>query len=132
MQKGKTTEKAIKNASEYIKAKGAGMQKKQAMLYAGYKPSSARVPNILEKTVGYQIALQQITEQNAQTINTVSQQLAKRVIDGELSLTSMKDHADILTKLVKVHDTLNPKVKVEQDTQGNVKATKWMTSQGNN
>ena len=132
MQKGKTTEKAIKNASEYIKAKGAGMQKKQAMLYAGYTPSSARVPNILEKTIGYQIALQQITEQNAQTINNVNQQLAKRVIDGELSLTSLKDHADILTKLVKVHETLNPKVKLEQDDKGNVKATKWTTVQDNN
>lgn len=131
MQKGKTTEKAVKNASEYIKARGSGMAKGEAMIYAGYKPSTARVPGIIEGTVGYQIALQQITAQNAQTIDNVSQQLAKRVLDGELSLTSMKDHADILTKLVKVHDTLNPKVKVEQDKQGNVKATKWITSQDN-
>ena len=129
MQKGKTTEKAIKNASEYIKAKGSGMPKGKAMIYAGYKPSTARVPNIIERTVSYQIALQQITEQNAQTIDSVSQQLAKRVLNGELNLTSMKDHADILTKLVKVHDTLNPKVKVEQDSEGNTKATKWQTIQ---
>lgn len=127
MQKGKTSASAINKSKEYIKAKGAGMTKKEAMIYAGYSDSTARVPNIMERTAGYQVALQQITKENAETISNVSQQLAKRVLDGELNLTSMKDHADILTKLVKVHETLNPKVKLEEDDKGNKKATKWTT-----
>lgn len=128
MQKGKTADVYVERAKKYIKAKGTGMTKKQAMLYAGHSDSTARLPQRVEGSVSYQIALQQITKENAETISNVSQQLAKRVLDGELNLTSMKDHADILTKLVKVHETLNPKVKVEQDSDGNTKATKWMTT----
>lgn len=127
MQKKITTTKAVSKSKEYIKAKASGMSKRDALIYAGYSESTARVPNIMEKTAGYQIALQQIIASNAETLNMSTQQFTQRVLAGELNLTTMKDHADILTKLVKVHDTLNPKVKVEQDSDGNTKATKWMT-----
>ena len=127
MAKTKPTDKEITKIAKYIKAKGTGMTKGEAMRFAGYSDKSSRLPHKVEQRQGYQIALQQITKQNAETIDNVSQQLAKRVLSGELNLTSMKDHADILTKLVKVHETLNPKIKVEQDSDGNTKATKWQT-----
>ena len=119
----------IKKAKKYIEAKATGLDKKQAMRYAGYSESASRIPQRLESGQAYSVALSEIRNEQQAIMSKLSEGLTKRIENGEAETLSLDKHMKMLLDVATVHDKLSPKITqhVEQDEEGNTRASKWVT-----
>lgn len=121
------SENKIQRAREYIELQKKGLNKTQSAISVGYSPKTARTPHVIEGTKAYAVALQQILDSNARSMQKLSEAIDEKIAKGDLDKMTMQQVTDIALKTAQIHKILTPQVtiKEEQMKDGTTKRTVW-------
>ena len=117
----------IKKAGDYITHRINGANKQDSAVKAGYAESTARNPTLIERTKAYQVLVDKILIENANTMFYISSNLHKLAASGELNKLREVEQAQIYKIMTDANDKLIPKVTLKQSTDknGNITRTAW-------
>lgn len=119
----------VKHVSEYIDERMSGNNKQESAQRAGYSVSTSRNPSLIESTQAYAVIITEILDKNARVTQKMLNSIAEDVESGLFDELSPQIKAEIAFKLVRIHDTLTPRVTVKEstDAKGNKTRHIWGT-----
>ena len=129
MKNGQPSTKEIQHVGAYVDARLVGANKQESALQAGYSPTTARNPSLIERTKAYGLVVTEMLDKHTRLMHAMTDSLQKDVESGLFDLLNPKTKVEIAYKLAQIHDVLTPKVTIKEttDKDGNKTRTLWGT-----
>lgn len=130
MKSGETKANTIQRAGKYIKERLDGNNKQVSAIRAGYEPTTARNPTLIEMTKTYQELVELVLTENAASMYHLATSMRKMVENGDIDQLKPLEQAQFYKIITDINDKLTPKVTLKEsvDAKGNKTRTLWGTN----